>query len=117
MEPTVIIVRRLTGQPFAINPDLIERIECTPDTILVLLDGTRYIVNESLDEIVSMVQDHRAAIVARSLQLGTDGPDLEPVPADAPAPEVTALARSVDQRRQDDGHVIVPLPTRPRGDK
>ncbi|WP_226925493.1 flagellar FlbD family protein [Georgenia thermotolerans] len=94
----MIIVRRLTGQPFAINPDLIERIECTPDTILVLLDGTRYIVNESMDEIVALIQDHRAAIVARSLNISTT----EAAPAERP--EV-------------DDNVIVPLPTRPRGEK
>ncbi len=94
----MIIVRRLTGQPFAINPDLIERIECTPDTILVLLDGTRYIVNESMDEIVALIQDHRAAIVARSLNISaTDA---------APA------------ERPDSGDsVIVPLPMRPRGEQ
>ena len=27
----VIIVRRLTDQPFAVNPDLIERVECNDD--------------------------------------------------------------------------------------
>lgn len=117
----MIIVRRLTGQPFAINPDLIERIECTPDTILVLLDGTRYIVNESLDEVVSLVQDHRAAIVARSLHLGAEGA----TPHAAPFDEVTftgvgaaAAARTADRRgHADDSSVIVPLPTRPRGEK
>ncbi|TRW45635.1 flagellar protein FlbD [Georgenia yuyongxinii] len=96
---TVIIVRRLTGQPFAINPDLIERIECTPDTILVLLDGTRYIVNESLDEVVSLIQDHRAAIVARSLTVSTT---TDIAPAD---PGIGG------------DNVIVPLHTRPRGEQ
>lgn len=65
---TVIIVTRLTGQPFAINPDLIERIECTPDTILVLMDGTRYIVAETMPEVASMVQSYRASVIARALQ-------------------------------------------------
>ena len=97
----MIIVRRLTGQPFAINPDLIERIECTPDTILVLLDGTRYIVNESMDEIVSMVQDHRASIVARSLRMtGTED-------------HVRGLHDANDTSGD---NVIVSLPTRPRGE-
>jgi flagellar protein FlbD len=95
---TVIIVRRLTGQPFAINPDLIERIECTPDTILVLLDGTRYIVNESLDEVVALIQDHRAAIVARSLTVTTT----DTVPTE---PSIGG------------DNVIVPLPKRPRGEQ
>jgi flagellar protein FlbD len=92
----VIIVRRLTGQPFAINPDLIERIECTPDTILVLVDGTRYIVTETMDEVVSLIRDHRADIVARSLVMpSVEEPGAEPDARD---------------------NVIVPLPTRPRGE-
>jgi flagellar protein FlbD len=94
----VIIVRRLTGQPFAINPDLIERIECTPDTILVLLDGTRYIVNESMDEIVALIQDHRAGIVARSLN-------------------ISATEAAPVERPDNGDNVIVPLPTRPRGEQ
>ncbi len=92
----MIIVRRLTGQPFAINPDLIERIECTPDTILVLLDGTRYIVSETMDEVTALIQDHRAAIVARSLNMSTA--EVAPVP------------------RESSDNVIVPLPTRPKGE-
>ncbi|MHB1065095.1 MAG: flagellar FlbD family protein [Georgenia sp.] len=119
----MIIVRRLTGQPFAINPDLIERIECTPDTILVLLDGTRYIVNESLDEIVSLVQEHRAAIVARSLQLGAKGPGaLDPASTDGATlsglPTSAASPREADRHDAPDAdNVIVSLPTRPRGDQ
>lgn len=64
----MIIVTRLTGQPFAINPDLIERVECTPDTILVLMDGTRYIVAETMPQVVTMVKQYRASIVAQALE-------------------------------------------------
>lgn len=63
----MIIVRRLTDQPFAVNPDLIERVESTPDTILVLVDGTRYLVRESLTEIVDLVREFRAGVVSGAL--------------------------------------------------
>jgi len=91
----VIIVKRLTGQEFAINPDLIERIESTPDTIVVLLDGTRYIVAASLEEVVDAVTAHRAAVVARSLRL-----------ADRPVPV----------RRESGSDTVIPLPVRSQGD-
>ncbi len=91
MEPTVITVTRLTGQPFAINPDLIERIESTPDTILVLMDGTRYLVAETLSEVVALVQEYRAAIVSRALH-----------PPEPSRPELSS--------------VVLPLPTRPQGE-
>ena len=35
----MIIVTRLNGPPFALNPDLIERADATPDTVLTLVDG------------------------------------------------------------------------------
>ena len=75
---TVIIVRRLSGQPLAINPDLLGRIESTPDTILVMLDGTRFIVRQSMDEVVDLVREYRANVVARALR----APGEEPLEAD-----------------------------------
>ncbi|MCM3661956.1 flagellar FlbD family protein [Georgenia satyanarayanai] len=89
----MITVTRLTGQPFAINPDLIERIECTPDTILVLMDGTRYLVAETMPDVVAMVQEYRAGVISRALQ-----------PAEEP-PTARAELRPV-----------VPLPTRLQGE-
>ena len=34
----VISLTRLSGQRFALNPDLMERIEATPDTVVSLVD-------------------------------------------------------------------------------
>ena len=45
---TVIVVTRLNGTQFAINPDLLQRIDTTPDTILTLVDGTKFIVKEPM---------------------------------------------------------------------
>lgn len=93
----MIIVQRLNGQAFAINPDLVERIESTPDTIVVLLDGTRYLVAGTLDEVVDLVVEYRAAVVARSLRM-------------AQAPQVDAEPAAV----RDD--TVIPLPIRAKGD-
>ena len=40
----MITVTRLNGPAFALNPDLIERIEATPDTVITLVDGANYVV-------------------------------------------------------------------------
>ena len=40
----MIIVTRLHGASVAVNCDLIERAEATPDTVLTLVDGSRYVV-------------------------------------------------------------------------
>ncbi len=59
----MVTLTRMTGAQFALNPDLIERVDCTPDTVITLVDGTKYIVLESLDEVVAAVRDYRAQII------------------------------------------------------
>lgn len=63
----VIVLTRLSGTQFALNPDLLARIECTPDTVLVMLDGSQYLVKETMEQVVDAVMEYRAAIVARAL--------------------------------------------------
>ncbi len=40
----MILLSRLNGQQIALNADLIERAEATPDTVLTLVDGTKCVV-------------------------------------------------------------------------
>ncbi len=65
----MIVVTRLNGGMFGVNPDLIQRVESAPDTILTLIDGTKLIVAESMDEVIARVNEHRARILARSRDL------------------------------------------------
>ncbi len=60
----MIPLTRLTGAQFALNPDLVERVDCTPDTVITLVDGTKYLVSESLEEVLDLVLDYRARVVA-----------------------------------------------------
>jgi flagellar protein FlbD len=62
----MITLSRLNGAAFAVNCDLIERIDASPDTVLTLVDGTRYVVSESMDEVIERVRAFRAEIVALS---------------------------------------------------
>jgi flagellar protein FlbD len=59
----MIIVTRLHGATLAVNCDLIERVESTPETVLTLVDGSRYVVRESVAEIVDRVRAFRASVV------------------------------------------------------
>jgi flagellar protein FlbD len=63
MDP-MILLRRLGGPVFTLNPDLIERAEATPDTVVTLIGGNKYVVCESLDELVELIRDYRASIIA-----------------------------------------------------
>jgi flagellar protein FlbD len=60
----MITLTRLTGAAFALNPDLIERIDSTPDTVITLVDSTKYLVREDLHEVVAAVLDFRAEVLA-----------------------------------------------------
>ncbi len=60
----MIRVTRLNGEHFALNPDLIERVEGHPDTVVFLVDGTRYIVREGVDEVLDEIREYRASILA-----------------------------------------------------
>lgn len=83
----MITVTRLNGPGFALNPDLIERVEGTPDTIITLVDGTKYVVRESVEEIVERVRESKASVIALShrIDVSTDGP--KPVLRVVPAPQ------------------------------
>jgi flagellar protein FlbD len=59
----MIIVTRLHGGAVAVNCDLIERVEAAPDTVVTLVDGSRYVVRETVAEIVDKVRAFRASVV------------------------------------------------------
>ncbi len=78
----MIMLSRLNGLPFALNPDLIERAEATPDTVLTLCDGSKLLIGETVEELVARVRDYRASILSRA--------DTVTVPA-PPAPVLTVV--------------------------
>jgi flagellar protein FlbD len=65
----VIRVTRLNGEGFALNPDLIERVEAHPDTVAFLVDGTKYVLRESVEEMLQEIREYRASILALSYQM------------------------------------------------
>jgi flagellar protein FlbD len=86
----VIRVTRLNGEQFALNPDLIERVEGHPDTVAFLVDGTKYVVKETVDEVLQEIREYRAGILATSYEM--DRGEYRPV---ATEPENTPGSSSV----------------------
>ena len=78
----MIPLTRISGQPFVLNCDLIERVDCTPDTVVSLVDGKKYVVTESLSEVVTAVRRHRGEVIALSSAITVDpsGAIEEPAP-------------------------------------
>ncbi len=58
----MIKVSKLNNQQFAINSDLIETIEQTPDTVITMTTGNKYVVKEKQDEIIQRIVDYKQAI-------------------------------------------------------
>ncbi|GAB3601078.1 hypothetical protein GCM10027586_03750 [Kineococcus gypseus] len=69
----MILVTRLNGSVFAVNPDLIQRVDATPDTVLTLVDGAKFVVTEPLTEVVERVMAFRARVVATAHALEETG--------------------------------------------
>jgi flagellar protein FlbD len=80
----MIRLTRLSGSPFVLNSDLIERIDTTPDTVITLADGTNYVAAESADEVVHAIRMHRATIIALSETVRVSVPEPEPEPFERP---------------------------------
>lgn len=57
----MIKVTRLKSKSgdFVINAELIEFVESTPDTVVTLTTGRKFIVEESVDEIMRLVIQYR----------------------------------------------------------
>ena len=68
----VLLLQRLGGPVFALNPDLIERAEATPDTVVTLVNGSRYVIRESLQELSRLVRDYRAHTAAAAYRMPLD---------------------------------------------
>ncbi len=58
----MIKVSKLNNQQFTINSDLIETIEETPDTVITMTTGNKYVVIEKQDEIIKSIIDYKQAI-------------------------------------------------------
>ncbi len=58
----MIEVTRLRGAKIIINAELVECVEETPDTVITLTSGKKYVVSESSKEIVDLVINYKRKI-------------------------------------------------------
>ena len=64
-ENSMIEVTKINGVKVLVNPDLIELVEETPDTVLTLTTGRKIIVKESRQEIKNLVILYRKDIFTK----------------------------------------------------
>ena len=60
----MIEVTKLNGQKILVNPDLLETVEETPDTVILLTTGRKIIIKESRQEVKNLVKSYRKDIFA-----------------------------------------------------
>lgn len=60
----MIHLTRLNHTPFVVNSDLIEQLEMTPDTVITLTTGQKFMVLENANEVVRRVIEFRRSLLS-----------------------------------------------------
>jgi flagellar protein FlbD len=55
----MVTVTRLNGSELVINAELIETLEATPDTIITLINGKKFVAREPVADVIQRVVDYR----------------------------------------------------------
>ncbi|GAA3227558.1 flagellar FlbD family protein [Oerskovia jenensis] len=69
----MIVLTRFSSERIAINADLVARVETNPDTRVTLIDGSRYIVTESMEDVIRLVEDHKARVLLLAQSMSITG--------------------------------------------
>lgn len=54
----MIELTRFNGERFVLNSDLIEMVECTPDTVIRLVSGKKLVVKETVESVVERIVEY-----------------------------------------------------------
>lgn len=55
----MIRVHKMNGTEILLNADWIETIEATPDTVITLMNGHKYVVKDTMEEVVEAYKEYR----------------------------------------------------------
>ena len=64
----MIILTKLNGEKFMLNPDLIEIVTENTDTVITTSTGHSYIVEQSMNEILSLIKEYRLSVRRQRLE-------------------------------------------------
>ena len=65
----MINLTRINDTSIVLNAELIEFVEANPDTIISLSNGHKYLVKDTVDEVVKKVKEYKRSILI-GLQAG-----------------------------------------------
>jgi flagellar protein FlbD len=59
----MIRLTRINHVPLVLNADLIEHVETTPDTVISMTNGQKFVVLESADDLIRKVIEFRREVL------------------------------------------------------
>lgn len=59
----MIHLTRINHRPLVVNAELIEHVETTPDTVVSMTTGEKFVVVQTADEVVERVIAYRRALL------------------------------------------------------
>lgn len=71
----IIKVTTLDGRQVVINANLIERIENVPETVIVLTNNKRILVQDSVEEIICRVMEYQGRVANWATLRSSQGED------------------------------------------
>ena len=58
----MIKLHKLNGAEIIVNAELIESVEAAPDTVLNLATGNRFLVKNSVDEVIAKIVEYKKKV-------------------------------------------------------
>jgi flagellar protein FlbD len=68
----MIYITRTNGTKLYINPELIQTVESTPDTIVTLIDNKKLIVRDTPQEIAERFIEYRCKVMSPFISANTN---------------------------------------------
>lgn len=72
----MITLHRLDGKEFVVNASLLETVEATPDTVLTLTNGHKYVVREPVAAVLREIVKYQRAVSAPRRRVAGPAPGL-----------------------------------------
>ena len=63
----MIEITKLNGQSFLVNENLIETVESNPDTVIIMANGRKFVVQESINEVMRKCNERFASLSGSEL--------------------------------------------------
>jgi flagellar protein FlbD len=66
---TMIALTRLNGTKYYLNADLIVSVEGTPDTVISLINGAKFVVRDRTEDVIKMIVEYQRLVHIPEIQV------------------------------------------------